>query len=597
METKKLYFDASQIIDFKPILKKEFLELKMRAISTANPNRNKSWFTKESLKRAKETFVNKPILGYFENGDFVSHNGEWKQDTETGLDYWDTYGKKGERILGFIRKEDDIEIVEDENGLSWICFSCALWVQYNFKQVQRLLKDAVRAKKTGGATKNISVEVDITDWEELDNGVTKINDFNLIGVTILGSRNGVKVEPGIEDAELSVVDIAGKELYEKQANTLRLIYEKKLDDSAKQNKEDFSKVENAQVKTTEENIATATVTDNTATEPTNVQMAATDDTATADAATAAATNGEDTTTVDNTAANTNDQFNAQGTGDDVSTSTDSTATTSTQDEGAQSAENFEKDKVCEKCGKNPCECEKKHEKESCDCIDGDDKPKTKEETIRDLAWLVSDMSWNIVRFDDSIKYYEEHEEAIGRNYILPILRRLRNQNADNEKELAEVLAKIATDFEDNAENNQYEEKLAEHYNVRTLYKDYCDLLAEKENLENSIKEKDEKINSFEKGQFLSSAKNFIEAAQLSEEDTKSFYASCESGEIGSLEDLKIKVAVKVFDARQNAPKAEPQTSTESFTAPVQNVDTKTAFAGKDKESKDLWSRIKAATND
>lgn len=88
MENKKLSFavDASQI-DIKPLLKKEFLELTMRAISTANPNHNNSWFTRESLVVSIGTFKNKPILGYFENGDFVSHNGQWKKDPETRMEY------------------------------------------------------------------------------------------------------------------------------------------------------------------------------------------------------------------------------------------------------------------------------------------------------------------------------------------------------------------------------------------------------------------------------------------------------------------------------------------------------------------------------
>lgn len=75
--TTKLSFsvDASQI-DIKPLLQKEFLEISMKAISSANPNRNNSWFTRESMEKGIKTFKNKPILGYFENGDFVSHNGE-----------------------------------------------------------------------------------------------------------------------------------------------------------------------------------------------------------------------------------------------------------------------------------------------------------------------------------------------------------------------------------------------------------------------------------------------------------------------------------------------------------------------------------------
>lgn len=89
-----------------------------------------------------------------------------------------------------------------------------------------MIKDAKRAQKRGGAAKNISVEVDITDYEMLPNGVMKINAFNLVGVTILGSRNGQPVEPGIENAELSVVDIMGRDLYERQAQSVRLAYEK-----------------------------------------------------------------------------------------------------------------------------------------------------------------------------------------------------------------------------------------------------------------------------------------------------------------------------------------------------------------------------------
>ena len=98
-----------------------------------------------------------------------------------------------------------------------------------------MIKDAKRAQKRGGTAKNISVEVDITDYEMLPNGVMKINAFNLVGVTILGSRNGQPVEPGIENAALSVVDIMGRDLYERQAQSVRLAYEKL--DGPKENKE------------------------------------------------------------------------------------------------------------------------------------------------------------------------------------------------------------------------------------------------------------------------------------------------------------------------------------------------------------------------
>lgn len=216
--------DANQI-KVKKLLKKDFLELSMKAISDANPNLNGSWFTPEAMEKALPTFYNKPILGCFANGDFESHNGEWENDAETGLSYWDTLGSKGERILGLIRSEDRVEIVED-GGHKWITLTCALWTQYSFKQVKRLLKDAIRSQKEGGPTKNISVEVDILDYDKLPNGVFKINDFKLVGITILGSRNGKKVEPGIKDAELSVLDMIGTDNYERQKSELRMAYAK-----------------------------------------------------------------------------------------------------------------------------------------------------------------------------------------------------------------------------------------------------------------------------------------------------------------------------------------------------------------------------------
>ncbi len=246
MENKKMFFeiDANQV-DFKTLLSKEFLTLDIRAISSANPNRNNSWFTKESMERSLASFRNKPILGYFENNDFVSHNGEWSHDDETGMDYWDTTGKRGERILGVIRDSDPVQIVQDKDGLYWVQLSCVLWVEYNFKQVKKLIKDAKRAKAKGGPAKNVSVEVDITDYEILDNGVMKINEFNLVGITILGSRNGVKVEPGIENAGLSVIDVMGRDVFEKQEKGLRLAYER-LDGKGVEKKGELSTMEENQ---------------------------------------------------------------------------------------------------------------------------------------------------------------------------------------------------------------------------------------------------------------------------------------------------------------------------------------------------------------
>ena len=126
-------------VSLRSICKKDFLELQMRAISTANPNLNGSWFTRESLVGAIESCKNKPILGYFNaDGDFESHNGTWRKDVETGLDYWDT--SNGEQMLGLIRESDEAKVVDGDDGLSWLCISCALFLKNRLYFAKSALK-------------------------------------------------------------------------------------------------------------------------------------------------------------------------------------------------------------------------------------------------------------------------------------------------------------------------------------------------------------------------------------------------------------------------------------------------------------------------
>ena len=66
--------DSNQV-SIRNILNKNFLEIEIHAISNAKPNRNKSYFTPESMQKGIETFSDKPILGFFnKQNDFESHN-------------------------------------------------------------------------------------------------------------------------------------------------------------------------------------------------------------------------------------------------------------------------------------------------------------------------------------------------------------------------------------------------------------------------------------------------------------------------------------------------------------------------------------------
>lgn len=218
--------DSNQIRIRDILNDKNFLEIEIFAISDANPNRNRSHFTLESMQKGLESFNDKPILGFFnKQGDFESHNGRVAYDPEEQVDYWDN--SNGEQILGFIRQTDRKEIVE-RDGLHWICCTAMIYTQYNYKQVKKLLKD--RKKK-------VSVEIAVLD-SEMVNGVEYIKEFDLKGITILGSRNGIQVKEGIEGAGLSILEVFDAARFSGQKQTIIQAYSQLEDDDKK--KEDGS---------------------------------------------------------------------------------------------------------------------------------------------------------------------------------------------------------------------------------------------------------------------------------------------------------------------------------------------------------------------
>ena len=560
----KLLFevDASQI-DIKPLLKRDFLELSMRAISSANPNRNNSWFTKEAMEKGISTFKNKPILGYFENGDFVSHNGSWEKDPETKMEYWNTLGSKGERILGLIRSDDEVKIEQDPNtGLYWIVLTCALWTQYSYKQVKRLIKDAKKAKKEGKPAKNISVEVDITDYEDLENGVRKINDFNLVGITILGSRNGVKVEPGIENAELSVIDIMGKEFYEKQKSALRVAYEK-LDGSESKNKEDFSEME-TEIKTEESvNLEEETVIKEKETvieEEVAVEQAH-----------------------DNYESNENvidnEEVQEETVEEKVITETceeedkkedkdkdDDDDKEEDKDEDVDDKDKDDDDDKDEDKDEDADDEDKEEEQESCVEHECDCCPEEEVRNVaRDISWLMSDIVWNIEKYAKCIEYYEKNQETIEEaKYLLPILRRFLKYEVQIQSELSELVTKvISKEYVASDEEVAFEERLSENCDCKEMFKLNENLTSQVKNYESQISELTEIVNGYKTKEFLSKAYEVIHSVEnLSEEKLTKLYSECENGTISTIDELKVKVALAATFSNNKSSKNE------MFSAPI-----------------------------
>lgn len=211
-----LQFDLTpRQIKFKNILNKEFVEMEIWAVSDIDPNRNKSHFTLESMEKvvANGSIKNKPIVGFFKENDFATHEGVADYDIELQNEYWNT--ERGERILGWVRESDSVEIVE-KDGLHWIKFRCILCVKYCYAQVKRLLKDR---------NKKVSVEITVHKSEKRPDGIVDLIDWDLNGTTILGSKNGKEVLEGIPGAHLSILEDLGGEAFAEQKKVLSFAYE------------------------------------------------------------------------------------------------------------------------------------------------------------------------------------------------------------------------------------------------------------------------------------------------------------------------------------------------------------------------------------
>ena len=219
MEENKniLQFNLSpKQIKFKNILNKEFVETEIWAVSDIDPNRNKSHFTLESMERvvANGSIKNKPIVGFFKENDFTTHEGAADYDIELQNEYWNT--ERGERILGWVRESDPVEIVE-KDGLHWIKFRCVLCVKYCYAQVKRLLKDR---------NKKVSVEITVHKSEKRPDGIVDLIEWDLNGTTILGNKNGKEVLEGIPGAHLSILEDLDGEAFVEQKKVLSFAYEK-----------------------------------------------------------------------------------------------------------------------------------------------------------------------------------------------------------------------------------------------------------------------------------------------------------------------------------------------------------------------------------
>ena len=453
-----------------------------------------------------------------------------------------------------IRSEDEVKIVE-ENGLEWITLTCALWTQYSFKQVKRLLKDAIRSQKEGGPTKNISVEIDVLDYDELPNGVMKINDFKLVGITILGSRNGKKVEPGIEDAELSVLDMVGTDNYEKQRSELRMAYAK-LDEG--EVKEEAKEMPNEEIIHQEDE---------------------------------------------------KKEFESDSKENKVEGTSEESEAAHEEKENFDCDEKHEESEIqkCEEDHEEPCEepecdeCNETHETVKEDLQEEHEEPQPENKGVYDLAYLMGSVKYDIDSFSQCIEYYYDHKEEIkNAEYVIAVIKRAKKKAEGITNLFAKAIGSLAEDSE--LKDPEEEEKLLSYEDCEETCSKYEALEAkcaeikcecgdaEKkfEDLSKKYEEAAKKNAEFERKEFVSEAKSFIASSGCEEAIRNKFCKECEDGKYHDIDTLKTDIAVAMFDSNRS------KVGNSDISLPISNPEV---FSGdsaeKSPKKKSSWDTLNA----
>lgn len=200
-QNKKINFILeAEAIKLSKVLSKDFLEIEIYAISEGN-NRNNFSFLLGAMEESLYTFDDKPVLAYFNpfTRGIEEHNATVSLDRDTGEEFYDYTSPNAEKPVGLLTP-GTAEIV-DYNGKKWIKVNAKLWVKYN----RQIIKNLLKAK-----SRKVSVEIEVLESYEDEEGVEIIQKFTLDGITILQYRPNttILVDEGIEGAKLNLKDFA-----------------------------------------------------------------------------------------------------------------------------------------------------------------------------------------------------------------------------------------------------------------------------------------------------------------------------------------------------------------------------------------------------
>lgn len=179
--------------------KNGFLLLKIK-VAHIGLNRNRSFISEDTMKKALPSLKDRPVLGYIhelDDGtyDFGGHEIELVQN-ENG----DEEVKYVESPIGHFLNEDPVLEYDKENDKTYVVAYAKIYEEYT------KAADILRRKN---GTKN-SCEIDINSFSfNTKENYFEITDFTFSGSTMLGScDDGTPIEEGMEGSRADIVDFS-----------------------------------------------------------------------------------------------------------------------------------------------------------------------------------------------------------------------------------------------------------------------------------------------------------------------------------------------------------------------------------------------------
>lgn len=178
MENMLLLSFAVNDIKFEDLKDSRFCKATIHAFADG-PNVHTHPIDNSVLVNCADTIYNIPIVGKYDRfvDDFMSH-----EDDEIAI------GVIPENTANF---KNPIIFEKQPDGRTFLVINGIIWKKYAGKQIEVIRRD--------GGTKSVSVEIAITDSEEID-GKLKVNEFMFVGITVLGSW----VNPAVKDAHIDL---------------------------------------------------------------------------------------------------------------------------------------------------------------------------------------------------------------------------------------------------------------------------------------------------------------------------------------------------------------------------------------------------------